>query len=177
MIEQCLILNATYEPLKVVDWRRAMTLVCLGKVEVIDVHDREVRAVSFSFKLPSIVRLLRFVKVRIQRDSVPFTRANIYRRDAFTCQYCGEAFETEALTYDHVIPSARGGRRGWENIVTACVSCNRRKDARTPEEAGMPLRRLPRRPAPAPIFRVTIGLRKTPESWRNWLYWNAELES
>ena len=120
-MEQTLILNATYEPLKVVDWQRAITLWCQGKVEIVETHDREVRAVSFSFKLPSVVRLLRYVRTRIKKDYVPFTRANIYARDNFTCQYCGVVFESQELTFDHVVPVAQGGRKDWTNIATACV--------------------------------------------------------
>lgn len=176
-MEMTLVLNASYEPLKIVDWQRAITLWCQGKAEIISTHDREVRAVTFSFKLPSVVRLLRFVRVRGRREHVPFTRANIYRRDDYSCQYCGETFDSEELTFDHVIPAAQGGGRSWGNIATACVPCNRRKGARTPEESGMSLLRAPRMPRPSPVFRVSIGLRKTPESWRDYLYWNAELET
>jgi 5-methylcytosine-specific restriction endonuclease McrA len=175
MIEQTLVLNASYEPLKIVDWQRAITLWCQGKVEIVAEHNREVRAVTFTFRLPSVVRLLRMVRVR-RANVVPFTRANIYLRDDYTCQYCGEKFLSDELTFDHVIPQAQGGRRGWDNIATACVPCNRRKGSRTPEDAGMPLLRHPRRPAPSPVFRVTLGLRKTPECWRDYLYWNAALE-
>jgi len=176
-MEQTLVLNVTYEPLKVVDWQRAVVLWCQGKCEIVETHDRDIRAVSFTFKMPSVVRLLRLVKQRRQHAvTVPFTRANIYLRDGHTCQYCGGSFSSEDLTFDHVVPAAQGGRRCWENIVTACVDCNRRKGARTPEEADMHLRRAPRRPSPSPVFRITIGLRKSPESWRSYLYWNAELQ-
>ncbi len=175
-MEQTLVLNATFEPLKVITWQRAMTLWAQNKVEVVETYDRETRAVTFSFRIPSVVRLLRFVNPRVKRGYVPFTRANIYRRDDFTCQYCGEEFESEDLTFDHVVPAAQGGRRDWTNIVTACVPCNVKKGARTPEEAGMTLHRQPRKPTSTPALRVTIGLRRTPASWRSWLYWNAELE-
>ena len=110
-MEQALLLNATYEPLKVVNWQKAITLWCQGKVEVIAVHDREVRAVSFSFKLPSVIRLLRFVKIKRRFDYVPFSRANIYARDNYTCQYCDETMATGELTFDHVEPDAHGGRK------------------------------------------------------------------
>lgn len=176
-MEQTLVLNATYEPLKVVDWQRAITLWCRGKVEILAHHEREAHAVTFTFKLPSVVRLLRFVRVRGRDDVVPFTRANIYARDGYTCQYCGEAFADRDLTFDHVVPAAQGGTRGWENIVTSCQACNRRKGPRTPQEAGMALLRHPRKPArQAVLLRATIGLRTTPASWRDYLYWNVELE-
>ncbi len=175
MTTQTLVLNATYEPLKVVGWQRAMTLWAQGKVEIIEEHDTVVRAVRFEFRLPSVVRLLHFVKLK-RRPVVQFTRANIYARDGFTCQYCDVTFPPEELTFDHVTPVAQGGTRGWENIVTACEPCNRKKGARTPEEAGMSLRRQPRRPAVLPpTVKVMFGVR-TPANWQSYLYWHVSLE-
>lgn len=174
-MEHTLLLNATFEPLKVIPWQRAMTLFVQGRAEIIETHDREVRAVTFSFKLPSIVRLLRFVKVR-NLHAVKFSRANIYERDGYTCQYCAQPFEPEDLTFDHVVPVAQGGLRSWENIVTCCVACNREKDNRTPEQAHMKLLRAPRRPAASARFRATFGIRKTPASWRDYVYWNVALD-
>jgi 5-methylcytosine-specific restriction endonuclease McrA len=175
-MEQTLLLNASYEPLKVVHWKKAITLLCQGKVEVISVYDREIRAVSFTIKLPSVIRLLRYIKIKRRFDYVPFSRANIYARDEYQCQYCGEEYPTSELTFDHVLPVAQGGRKDWENIVTSCVVCNRKKGGRTPLEAGMHLVRMPRRPESAPALRITIGLRNAPESWRDYLYWNVELD-
>lgn len=176
-MEQTLLLNVTFEPLKVVSWQRAMTLWAQHKVEIVETHDREVRAVTFTFRLPSVVRLLRFVRPRQRQDYVPFTRANIFTRDDYRCQYCGQQFDSADLTYDHVIPAAQGGRRTWENIVTACVECNTAKDARTPAEAGMALLRAPRKPKATPALRVSVGLRRAPDSWRSYLYWHSELET
>jgi len=175
-MEQTLLLNASYEPLKVVHWQKAITLWCQGKVEIIASHDREIRAVSFSVKLPSVIRLLRYVRIKKRFDYVPFSRANIYARDAYTCQYCAGQFPTQELTFDHVVPVSQGGRKDWENIVTCCVSCNRRKGGRTPEEARMRLVKPARRPSSAPAIRITIGLRNAPDSWRDYLYWNLELD-
>jgi 5-methylcytosine-specific restriction endonuclease McrA len=175
-MEQTLLLNATYEPLKVVHWQKAVTLLCQGKVEVIKVYDREIHAVTFSFKLPSVIRLLRYIRIKRRFDYVPFSRANIYARDDHQCQYCGDQLPTNELTFDHVVPVAQGGRKDWENIVTCCMVCNRRKGGRTPAEAGMQLRRLPRRPESAPAIRISVGLRQAPESWRDYLYWNVELD-
>jgi 5-methylcytosine-specific restriction endonuclease McrA len=181
-MEQALLLNASYEPLKLVDWQKAITLWCQGKVEVIAVHDREIRSVTFSFKLPSVIRLLRFVKIRRRFDYVPFSRANIYARDSHTCQYCRQGFVATDLTFDHVVPVAQGGKKDWENIVTCCITCNRRKGGRTPAEAGMRLMRQPRRPESLPLSRakrisIRLGINHTPESWRDYLYWNVELDA
>ena len=175
-MEQTLLLNASYEPLKVVHWQKAITLLCQGKVEVIKEYDREIHAVSFSIRLPSVIRLLRYIKIKRRFDYVPFSRANIYARDDYQCQYCGDSFTTNDLTFDHVVPVAKGGRKDWENIVTCCVTCNRRKGGRTPGEAGMRLLRMPKRPESAPFIRITIGFRNAPESWRDYLYWNVELD-
>lgn len=175
-MEQTLLLNATFEPLDVVHWQRAMILWAQGKVEIVETHDKEVRSVSFTFKLPSVVRLLKFVRTR-RRPQVQFTRANIYTRDNYTCQYCAKVFHSEDLTFDHVVPSSQGGIKSWENIVTCCFKCNRKKADKTPEQAGMHLLREPKKPVYNPIFRVTMGIKRTPESWRDYLYWNVSLEN
>ncbi len=175
-MEHTLLLNATYEPLKVVDWRKAITLWCQGKVEVISVYDREIRSVSVSVKLPSVIRLLRYITIKRHYNLVPFSRANIYARDDHTCQYCGQGFPLDRLTFDHVVPVRYGGRKDWENIVTACVRCNRRKGGRTPAEAGMRIIRMPRRPVRPATVRIAVGRREAPESWRDYLYWNVELD-
>ena len=87
--------------------------------------------------MPSVIRLLRYVRIKKRFDYVPFSRANIYARDGNTCQYCAKSLPTPELTFDHVVPVSQGGRKDWENIVTCCVSCNRRKGGRTPQEAHM----------------------------------------
>src|SRR5262245_60466362 len=175
-MEQTLLLNATYEPLKVVHWQKAVTLLCQGKVEVVRVYDREIHAVTFSFKLPSVIRLLRYINIKRRFDYVPFSRANIYARDDHKCQYCGDQLPTNELTFDHVVPVAQGGRKDWENIVTCCMTCNRKEGGRTPAEAGMHLRRAPKRPDSAPAIRITAGLPNAPESRRDYLYWNVDLD-
>lgn len=172
-MEQVLLLNLSYEPLKVINWKKAITLLCLGKVEVIEEYGYDIHSVSLTIKLPSVVRLLRLVKR--PRKPVRFSRQNIYARDRYRCQYCGRRFITEELTYDHVLPRSRGGKTEWKNIVTCCVSCNRKKGGKTPEEAKMRLIRKPHRPSWVPALRITIGIREVPTAWRDYLYWNMEL--
>ncbi|MBW1999249.1 MAG: HNH endonuclease [Deltaproteobacteria bacterium] len=172
-MEHVLLLNITYEPLRTIDWKKAVTMLCLGKVEVIEEYNREIHSVSFTIKLPAVVRLLRMVKR--PKGTVKFSRQNIYARDRYQCQYCGARKPAEELTYDHVLPKARGGKTAWENIVTCCVECNRKKGGRTPAEARMKLIRKPKRPTWLPAIRITIGFKEIPESWRDYLYWNVEL--
>jgi 5-methylcytosine-specific restriction endonuclease McrA len=173
-MEQVLLLNATFEPLKVIDWKRAIRLLMLEKVEVLEEYEREIHSVTFAIKLPSVLRLLRFVRHR--KKDVKFSRANIYARDGFRCQYCGKRFEAQDLTFDHLVPKRNGGRTQWTNIVTSCYRCNRMKGGRTLREAGFKLIKKPVKPDWVPFIMITIGVRSVPSSWRDYLYWNVELE-
>jgi 5-methylcytosine-specific restriction endonuclease McrA len=175
-MERTLLLNATFEPLKIISWQRAITLLTQGKVEVIDFYDRDIRGVSLTFRLPSILRLLKLVKIRRASREVRFSRANIYQRDKYVCQYCGVKYHAEDLTFDHVIPQVQGGEAIWENIVTACLACNNRKGGRTPREAKMRLIRPPVKPKWMPVVTLTLGIKNAPLSWRDYLYWNVELD-
>ena len=114
-MEQTLLLNATYEPLKVVDWRKAITLWYQGKVEVVSVYDRKVNSVTLSLKLPSVIRLISYIKIQKRFDYVSFSRTNLYARDDYACQYCRKRFPVSELTFDHVVPVSQGGRKNWEN--------------------------------------------------------------
>lgn len=174
-MERTLLLNSTFEPLKIISWQRAITLLTQGKVEVIDCYDRDIRGVSITFKLPSILRLLKLVKVKKAKREVRFSRANIYQRDHYSCQYCGIKFPAEDLTFDHVVPQVQGGEATWENIVTACLACNNKKGGRTPQQAKMRLIRMPVKPRWMPVVTLTIGIKNAPLSWNDYLYWNVEL--
>jgi 5-methylcytosine-specific restriction endonuclease McrA len=171
-MDQTLVLNATYEPLRVVPWQKAITLLFQGKVEVIAHYDREIRGVTVRVRLPSVLRLLRHVRMKRSPADVPFSRANVYARDDHTCQYCGDRCPPSQLTFDHVVPAARGGRKEWENIVTCCIACNRRKGDRLPEQAGLRLVRRPRRPPAHPHLTLRLGVHRAPDSWRDYLYWD-----
>src|SRR5437773_11097761 len=117
-MEHTLVLNATYEPLRIVSWQKAMTMLFQGKVEVIAVYDREIRGVTVRVKLPSVLRLLRHVRMKRAFAQVPFSRANVYARDDHRCQYCGKSLPPSQLTFDHVLPVPRGGLRGCDHIVS-----------------------------------------------------------
>src|SRR2546421_124192 len=99
-MEMTLLLNATYEPLRVVNWQKAIALLWQGKVEVLEVYDREVHAVSISIKLPSVMRLLKLVRLKDVHRAVKFSRINIFTRDGYACQYCRHKFRTEELTFN-----------------------------------------------------------------------------
>lgn len=174
--EHVLLLNASFEPLNVIGWRRAVKLVVLEKAEIIEVSDREVRSVSACLPVPSVVRLTSFVRFR--RREAKFSRRNIYTRDSFRCQYCGTRPSAHELTCDHVIPRSRGGRTDWSNIVTCCVACNRRKGGRTPAEAGLRLIRMPAQPTWLWGVQNRFANRRPPRSWHVYMYLeNRELET
>ncbi len=169
-----LLLSQSYEPIKVITWQRAITLLFLGKVEVIEEYADDLRSVSVVLKIPAVVRLLR--AFRRHHKPVKFSRVNIYARDSYTCQYCASKLAVSELTYDHVVPRSQGGLTEWTNIVTCCPDCNRRKGGRTPAQAAMRLLAEPQQPRWVPAITIRVSLRSVPDAWRDYLYWTGELD-
>ncbi len=168
-MERSLLLNTSYEPLRIITWQKAVVLMVKGKVEVIASYDRTVRGVSLTLELPSVLRLLRRVRITRRVHQIPFSRANIYLRDRYQCQYCAQRFSASELTFDHVIPASKGGRKDWQNIVTCCIQCNRRKGGKTPDQAGLKLIRPPNRPSYLTPHAIVYGMPEVPTSWRDFL--------
>lgn len=164
-----LLLNQSYEPLGTVHWQRAITLLFSGKAEVIEESDKELRSQKLTMKMPAVLRLLHNARVR-RKQGVKFTRNNLFSRDNHVCQYCWEKFDAEDLTFDHVVPVVHGGKKTWDNIVTACVPCNSKKEGRTPEQAGMTLMKKPKQPAWSQVVNIMVGVKNLPEKWKNYLY-------
>lgn len=171
---QTLVLSQSYEPVKIVSWKRAITLLFLGKVEIVEEYDRDIKTTSLLIKIPSVVRLLN--AFRRHRKPIKFSRVNIYGRDNYSCQYCSAKKPIAELTYDHVVPRSQGGKTIWTNIVTACEDCNRKKANRTPAQAGMRLRKLPVQPAATPSLVITVSKTSVPDAWRDYVYWTQELD-
>ncbi|MEK7415008.1 MAG: HNH endonuclease [Planctomycetota bacterium] len=145
-MNRCLVLNANYEYLAVLDrWIDALALVLADKVDSIADYPQVVRSERQTFPVPAVVVMRSLVRTRRRRTifDVP-AKAVVFARDAFACQYCGCRVTLRTGTRDHVMPRSRGGRDTLANVVTACAPCNLRKDARTPSEAGMHLRSQPR---------------------------------
>jgi len=137
-----LVLNQGFEPHDVCRTRRALVLVFCGKAEMIEDGRGVIRTIETTFPLPSVIRLTGHVRRPYHQRRL--TRLEVFIRDRFTCQYCGK--ETKELTIDHVKPRSQGGEHTWENVVSACKHCNRRKGGRTPEQASMKLLSTPRSP-------------------------------
>jgi 5-methylcytosine-specific restriction endonuclease McrA len=159
-----LLLTPWMTPHRVISWQRAIVLFFSGKVEVLEEYDEEIRAPSITIRTPAVVRLTKG-NVSI-KNAIRFTRLNVFTRDGFRCQYCGERKDMNALNYDHVTPRVRGGKTNWENIVTSCYACNDRKGSRTPFEAGMKLLRKPIKPSSLPHVPILRPGREVPEPWR-----------
>ena len=145
---QVLVLNQNYEPLNVCNARRAIVLVDGGKAEVLEVDGLTYRSPSRAIRIPSVIRLNHLIKR--PRPRVRLTRREVFLRDHHMCQYCGS--HAKELTLDHVIPKHRGGSHVWENLVSACRSCNHHKGGRSVEEARMALRRQPFEPKATPQY-------------------------
>ena len=153
-------------PHKVISWQRAIVLAILGKVEVVAEYDEMIRSPSVALRAPAVVRMHRTHMPH--RGAIRFCRAHVFRRDAWRCQYCGAVLPARELTFDHVMPRARGGRTDWENIVTCCRACNDHKRDRTPDEASMKLLRRPVKPTWLPPVRLGLDFdgKTAPEAWR-----------
>ena len=172
-----LVLNAdytplSYYPLSLWPWQTAVKAMFLERVDVVAHYDREVHSPSVALKLPSVIALRDYVR---PNEYPAFTRFNLFLRDRFSCVYCGSRRE---LTFDHVIPRAQGGRTSWENVATACAPCNLKKGGRTPRQAGMHIEREPIRPT---SWQLQDHGKSFPpnylhQSWRDYLYWDVELE-
>jgi 5-methylcytosine-specific restriction endonuclease McrA len=196
-----LVLNRVYAAVRIVDARRAFTLLVKDLAEVISVesgtfvnysfsswteaaefqreHENDqhdwVRTARLSIAVPKVIRLLGYD--RFPREHVKLNRRNIYARDGSRCQYCGKHFPTRELTLDHVLPRVQGGENSWTNLVCACVRCNARKGGRTPVEAGMRLLRTPVKPKRNPAITIRLGSPRY-QSWKAFLdeaYWTVEL--
>jgi 5-methylcytosine-specific restriction endonuclease McrA len=173
-----LVLNAdytplSYYPLSLWPWQTAVKAVFLERVDIVASYEREVHSPTTSFRLPSVIALRQFVR---PSEYPAFTRFNLFLRDRFACQYCGDPRE---LTFDHVVPRAQGGRTTWENVATACAPCNLKKGGRTPQQAHMSIHRWPFRPT---SWQLQEHGRSFPpgylhDSWRDYLYWDIELEA
>ncbi|MBN1543299.1 HNH endonuclease [candidate division KSB1 bacterium] len=159
-----LLLNQNYEPIMVVTAKKALILICMQKVEIVEKHSISVRSLHHSIPLPSVIRLLYFVRIPYKR--VELTRRNIFKRDGYRCQYCHAV--QGPLTIDHILPRTKGGEDSWENLVCACVRCNNRKGDRTPEQANMKLLRQPRRPNH--LFFIQRFVAGGEQLWRPYLF-------
>jgi 5-methylcytosine-specific restriction endonuclease McrA len=175
-----LVLNAdfrplSYFPLSLWPWQEAVKAVFMDRVNIISEYDRVVRSPSFEMRLPSVVSLKEFIP---QARRPAFTRFNVFLRDRFCCQYCGEHLPTHELTFDHLVPRSRGGRTCWENVVTACQYCNLLKGSRLPHEARMFPRQRPAQPSTYVLQENGRGFPPNylHQSWRDFLYWDTELE-
>jgi 5-methylcytosine-specific restriction endonuclease McrA len=172
-----LVLNADYRPLSYYPlslwaWQDAIKAVFLDRVNIVSEYDTEVRSQSFKMKLPSVVSLKSYIR---PARFPAFTRFNVFLRDRFECQYCGVG---DDLTFDHLVPRSRGGLTTWDNVITACSTCNLRKGNKSCRAAHMNPRQLPYRPT---VHDLHNNGRLFPpnylhESWMDFLYWDTELE-
>jgi 5-methylcytosine-specific restriction endonuclease McrA len=167
MTMKALLLDSSYYPIQIIDWKRAMILYFTGRAEVVEHHqDLKIQSTHESFKLPKVMRMFGHFK---KFSRVKFNRSNLFFRDKHQCQYCGDKFAAHELTFDHVMPKSRGGLTSWQNIVACCSACNTDKAARTPDEWGKKLLKTPIEPKWSPM--VALRLSKPERSlFSSWLF-------
>lgn len=176
-VHPALVLNADYRPLSYYplslwSWQDTIKAVFLHRVNIVSEYDVAVHSPSFHMRLPSVVSLKSYVK---PTRNPAFTRFNVFLRDRFQCQYCGSR---DDLTFDHVIPRARGGQTTWENVVAACSPCNLRKGSAHPGEADMWPHQMPFQPSVSDLHNNGRGFPPNylHDSWLDYLYWDTELD-
>jgi 5-methylcytosine-specific restriction endonuclease McrA len=165
-MHRTLLLNASFEPLDIVTWKKGIQLLFQVKTEVLEESEESIQTVQLSIKIPTVLRLTKYVKIYQKKETIRFSRCNILVRDKNTCQYCDTCTNTMQLTLDHVIPVVQGGKKSWENIVTACKNCNQKKGGRTPEQAKMKLIQKPKKPHWLSTRKFKIDTNETPERWK-----------
>jgi 5-methylcytosine-specific restriction endonuclease McrA len=166
MVERpVLVLNQSYEPLNICRARRAVVLVYSGRAELLENGSGFIHTAHQAFPLPSVIRMLYLIKRPHPQPKL--TRLEVFNRDHHICQYCGR--ETRQLTLDHIIPRHIGGEHTWENLVSACAACNRRKAGKTPEQAGMKLLRPPVKPHRSHYYTIPYQYRKSQLQWHKYL--------
>ena len=161
-----LVLNQSYEPLTVCRARRAVILIYQGKAEMIENGLGYIHTLKNAIEIPSVIRLAQMVRRPYRQRKM--SRYEIFNRDHYTCQYCG--VQSKHLTLDHVMPRFRHGEHTWENVVSACVDCNRKKAGRTPKEANMKLMRTPGPPNGNPLFNIPYQFLSKRDEWKKYLY-------
>jgi 5-methylcytosine-specific restriction endonuclease McrA len=156
-----IVLNTDFSFLHTISWKRAITLMMQGKVEVLKYGEHVAASIRQKIRIPLVVRLIKFVR-QIYKNKVPMHKKNILVRDGFTCQYCGVSCRAFP-TLDHIIPKSRGGKCTWNNTVTACRSCNQKKGSKTPREAGLSLLKKPVQPTISEFMHIKmqqLGIRE-----------------
>ena len=176
-----LVLNAdfrplSYYPLSLWCWQDTIKAVFLKRVNIISEYESEVHSPSLTMKLPSVISLKEYVAA--QRNPA-FTRFNVFLRDIFTCQYCCKRYPVKRLSFDHLVPKSRGGKTTWENVVSACTNCNFKKGDRILLETDMHLLKFPYQPSAQELHKngKNFPSNYLHKSWRDYLYWDSELEN
>ena len=160
-----LVLNNNYEPLNICRVRRAVPLIYLGKAEMVENGVGFIHTIRDSFAVPTVIRL--HYTIKRPHPQRKLTRIEIFNRDNFICQYCGK--KKNPLTLDHVVPRYQGGAHSWENVVSACVACNRRKAGKTPQEAEMRLIHQPSQPRGNGLFYIPTRYPSIRSEWQKYL--------
>ena len=163
-----LILNASYEPIRIINWQKALLLWLQERVDVLDFHGFYAHSTSKSFQLPSILKLKKYINLR-HHHGVRLTRQNAFIRDNFQCQYCLKTLPKKDLTIDHIIPLSKGGGNTWENVTTACHPCNNSKGSKSLAEFKKSPKNKPYQPEWLPNTDLRFKSVTTPETWKPYL--------
>jgi 5-methylcytosine-specific restriction endonuclease McrA len=189
-----LVLNKSWRAVNVTTVERALVMLWNGHARVIEVDmqtfqamtwsdwskidplegEKFIQSTSLRLKTPEVIVLSEYND--LPTTAVTFSRRNLFKRDHYVCQYCHKQPGTDELTIDHILPKSKGGATDWLNCCLACITCNKRKANRTPEEAGLKLLKKPTKPAWRPIYAARTERPKSWDMFQSDVYWNIELD-
>ncbi len=163
-----LVLNTSYEAINICGVKRAIVLVLNGIATPEEYTNKIYRSPSTTVRVPAVIRLNRYIQISYKL--ITFSRKNIFLRDNYTCHYCSDQFRPKELTIDHVLPKSKGGWNNWDNVVTACIPCNKKKGNKTPEEAQMSLLKKPKTPNLPIYLQIIRNIGNHNKEWRKYLF-------
>ena len=165
----CLLLTPWFTPHASIAWQKAISQEYAGEIDVLERYEEEARSPSITIRFPAVARLVK--KLNTEKRDLKFSRANVYARDQYRCQYCGHRKPPTQLNYDHVVPRSKGGSTTWCNVVASCIPCNLRKGNKTLKQSGMRLLKEPVKPHSLPMTASLVSLPSVvPELWKPYLH-------
>ena len=162
--KKVLLLNSSYEPMTIVNGKKAILMILSKKVDSIEKTEHFINSPRLRFILPSVIKLKSYIYIKTKK--IPLTRKNIIQRDNCICQYCGKYFKD--ITIDHIVPKVKKGKDSWENLVSACVNCNLKKGNKLISQTNMKLLRKPCKPSY--IYQLQKYVNNTNKSWKPYLF-------
>lgn len=164
--DKTLVIDSYFQPVMIITWKKAFCLLFTGKATVVkESNIKYINSTSKSFKFPTVIQIYAKINYNFK---INLNRWSIFARDNFSCAYCGNSFQKKDLSLDHIHPVSKGGKSSWENLITACYSCNQKKSNKSLEEIGFKMKFKPYKPIWSSDFMLKLyQINKPLEDWKD----------